>query len=388
MHVLTTTESLTDLCYRLRREPYIAVDTEFMRESTYWPKLCLIQVAGAADTALIDTQAPGLDLAPFFELMADANIVKVFHAARQDIEIIWHRAKLMPTPVVDTQVAAMVLGFGDQISYEQLAQRMVGAKIDKSHRFTDWSHRPLSSAQLDYAAADVIHLHALYPKLAERLEKRGRAAWVADEMAVLTSPSTYDLDPERAWQRLKVRPRSQKDFAVMVTLAAWREREAQKRDVPRGRVLKDDLLLEIVSRLPRDEQEMGRIRGMPQGFERSKTGGDILAAIKEGLARTPETLPSMPEQKPPLQVAQPVVDMLKVLLKKISEDAGVASKIIATVDDVEALANDDEADVPALSGWRRSLFGDQALRLKHGEIALAVEKNRVTVIDRQNNEKS
>lgn len=382
MNWITTTESLATLCDRLAKEPFIAVDTEFMRETTYWSKLCLIQIAGANEVALIDSLADDIDLTPFFELMVNRNVIKVFHAARQDIEIIWHRARVMPTPVVDTQIAAMVLGFGDQIAYDQLAQRLVGAKIDKSHRFTDWARRPLSDAQRDYAAADVVHLHALYPKIMEHLDKRARADWVSSEMAVLTAPGTYDLDPDRAWVRLKARPKSSKEFAVLMALAAWREREAQMRDVPRGRVIKDELLLDLVARMPRTEAAMQQIRGMPQGFERSRSATDMIKIIDEVISKPPETWPSLPTPKAPVQAAQPLVDLLKVLLKKTSEDSGVAAKVIATVDDLEALANDDMAPVLALEGWRRDLFGERALQLKRGELALAVERNRVIVIER------
>lgn len=382
MELVTTTSALRQCCERFRQEAFVAVDTEFMRETTYWPKLCLIQVAGEHDVALVDSLAEGLELEPFFELMDDANVTKVFHAARQDLEIIWHRAKRMPYPIVDTQVAAMVLGFGDQIAYDQLVQRMVGAKIDKTNRFTDWSRRPLSDAQLEYAAADVVHLRALYPRLVERLEKRERSAWVNDEMAFLTAPSTYDMDPERAWIRLKARPKSQKEQAVLMTLAAWREREAQGRDMPRGRIIKDDLLLEISSRMPRDETAMRQIRGIPQGFERSRIGTELLALIDETISRDPATLPPLPAAKSNMHSPTPVVDLLKVLLKKISEESGVASKIIATVDDLEAIACDDAADVSALSGWRRSLFGERALMLKKGQLALAIERDRVILIER------
>lgn len=383
MDLITTTDQLAAACQRLAGQAYVTVDTEFMRETTYWPKLCLIQMAGADEVALIDSLAERLDLAPFFELMANPTVTKVFHAARQDIEIIWHRARIMPAPLVDTQVAAMVLGFGDQIAYDQLVQRVTGGKIDKSHRFTDWARRPLSGAQIDYAAADVVHLHAVYPKLMERLEKRGRIDWVKDEMAILTSPATYDLAPENAWIRLKARPKSPKEFAVVKALAAWREKEAQQRDCPRGRIIKDELLIEIAGRMPRDEDAMHHIRGVPQGFERSRQASDMIAVVSATLSQPPETWPVLPQAKPPLQSAQAVVDLLKVLLKKISEESGVAAKVIATTDELEALAADDDAAIPALSGWRRSLFGEAALKLKAGGLALAVERNRIVTIERQ-----
>lgn len=382
MDLISSTKQLAAACERLSVEAFVSVDTEFLRETTYWPKLCLFQLAGREETFLVDALAPDLDLKPIFELMANEAVVKVFHAARQDIEIVWHRARLIPHPVFDTQVAAMVLGFGDQISYDQLVQRLVGVEIDKSNRFTDWSKRPLSQAQLDYAAADVIHLRPVYEKLLARLEKRGRVSWVEDEMAVLTSPDTYRLEPDLAWQRLRGRIRKPKELAVLIELAAWREREAQTRDVPRGRILKDEVVTEIASRLPRDVAQLGTLRALPQGFERSRSGADIIAAVERGLKRDPATLPVLTEGRGHANGSGATIDLLKVLLKKVSEESGVAAKVLATVDDIEAIAADDEADVPALRGWRRDLFGDRALKLKRGELSLAVERGRVVVDER------
>jgi len=383
MDFITTTDGLAGACAEFATEPFVAVDTEFLRETTYWPKLCLVQIAGQGRTVLVDTLSADLDLGPFFALMANRAVVKVFHAARQDIEIVWHKAGLIPTPVFDTQVAAMVLGFGDQISYDQMVQRLVGVEIDKSHRFTDWSKRPLSQAQLDYAAADVIHLRPAYEKIVSRLEKRGRVHWVEDEMAILTSPDTYRLEPETAWLRLKGRVRKPKDLAVLMELAAWREREAQTRDVPRGRILKDEVIQEVAQRHPRDVAALGAMRALPQGFERSRTGTDILSAVERGLARDLSTLPkALDTRAPPANGSGATVDLLKVLLKKVSEEAGVAAKVLATVDELEAIAADDAADVPAMTGWRRELFGERALKLKRGELALAVENGRVVLDER------
>jgi ribonuclease D len=382
MDLITSTESLAAACNEFAAEPYVTVDTEFLRETTYWPKLCLVQIAGRQRTVLVDALAPGLDLAPVFELMANDAVVKVFHAARQDIEIVWHRAGLIPAPVFDTQVAAMVLGFGDQISYDQLIQRLVGVEIDKSHRFTDWAKRPLSEAQLAYAAADVVHLRPAYEKIVGRLEKRGRVSWVADEMAVLTSPDTYRLEPELAWQRLRGRVRKPKELAVLIELAAWREREAQSRDVPRSRILKDEVIQEVAQRQPRDAASLGALRALPQGFERSRSADGIIAAVERGLARDPASLPSLGEPRAHVNGSGATVDLLKVLLKKVSEEAGVAAKVLATVDELEAIAVSDEADVAALKGWRRELFGERALKLKRGELSLAVERGRVVVDER------
>jgi ribonuclease D len=383
MELLTTTDQLAQACRAFAAEPFVTVDTEFLRETTYWPKLCLLQIAGAERTVLVDALSPGLDLQPAFELMANPAVLKVFHAARQDIEIMWHLASLVPAPVFDTQVAAMVLGFGDQISYDQLVQRLVGAQIDKSHRFTDWSKRPLSEAQLAYAAADVVHLRPVYEKLVARLEKRGRASWVADEMAVLTSPETYRMDPESAWVRLKGRIRKPRELAVLIEVAAWREREAQARNVPRGRVVKDEVIQEVAQRQPRDAQQLGHLRVVPQGFERSRAAEGLLGAVERGLARDPATLPVLAEPRVMPNGSGATVDLLKVLLKRVSEEAGVASKVLATVDELELVAADDEADVPALKGWRRELFGERALKLKRGELSLAIERGRVVFDERE-----
>lgn len=382
MNLITSTDELAAICARLAAEPFVAVDTEFLRETTYWPKLCLIQLAGAAEVALVDPLSGDLDLAPFYGLMANAEVVKVFHAARQDLEIIWNGAGLLPTPLFDTQVAAMVLGFGDQIAYDQLVQRIAQVEIDKSHRFTDWSRRPLSEAQLHYAAADVIHLRPVYEALIARLDKRGRRSWVADEMAVLSSPDTYRLDPQDAWKRLKGRVRKPRDLAILMELAAWREREAQTRDVPRGRILKDEVVQEIAARAPRDIAQLGALRALPQGYERSRSAQDILACVERGFARDPATLPPLGDPRPQGNGSGATVDLLKVLLKKVTEESGVAAKVVATVDDIEAIAADDAADVPALHGWRRELFGEKALMLKRGELSLAVERGRVVVDER------
>jgi ribonuclease D len=307
--------------------------------------------------------------------------MKVFHAARQDIEIVWHAAKLIPRPIFDTQVAAMVLGYGDSISYDQLVQRITGDSLDKSHRFTDWTRRPLSDAQLTYAISDVTHLRQVYLALVEDLKRRGRADWVQDEMGVLTSPETYRMDPESAWQRLKTRVRKPKELAVLIEVAAWREREAQTRDVPRSRVLKDDVIGDIAVQAPTTTEKLKNLRSLPKGFERSRWGEAIVAAVERGLARDPKTLPHYARAQPVTNGAA-VVELLKVLLRMVSERHHVAAKVIATVDDLERIAGDDEADVPALKGWRRELFGEKALALKHGKLALAIEKGRVATVER------
>jgi ribonuclease D len=382
MRPITTTAELEEFCARMAAHPFVTVDTEFLRESTYYPLLCVAQMASADEAAVIDTLAPGIDLAAFYALMDDKRIVKVFHAARQDIEIIWHAAKLIPHPIFDTQVAAMVLGYGDSISYDQLVQRITGDTLDKSHRFTDWTRRPLSDAQLAYAISDVTHLRDVYQALSDDLERRGRAGWVEDEMSVLTSPDTYRMEPENAWQRLKTRVRKPKELAVLIEVAAWREREAQARDVPRARVLKDEAIGDIAIHAPTTTEKLKHLRSLPKGFERSRWGEAIVEAVARGLARDVKALP-LPERAPPAANGGAIVELLKVLLRMVSEQHHVAAKVIATVDDLERIAASDKADVPALSGWRRELFGDKALALKHGRLALAIEKGKVAVVGRE-----
>jgi ribonuclease D len=382
MDVITTTADLAAVCSRMSRHAFVTVDTEFLRETTYYPLLCVAQMATADEAVVIDVLADQLSLAPFFDLMADRRVVKVFHAARQDIEIMWHQAKLIPHPVFDTQVAAMVLGYGDSISYDALVQRVTGDVLDKSHRFTDWSRRPLTAAQVAYAISDVTHLRDVCVALSADLAKRGRSEWVGEEMEVLTSPDTYRADPESAWERLKTRVRKPRELGVLIEVAAWREREAQSRDVPRGRVLKDEAIGDIATHTPITAERLASLRSLPRGFERSRWGADILEAVKRGLARDPAELPRLEKPRPSLN-GNATVELLKVLLRMTSERHGVAAKVIATVDDLEQIAIDDRADVPALRGWRRDLFGNQAIALKHGQLALAVDRGRVIVVERE-----
>jgi ribonuclease D len=381
MEPITTTEMLADACVRLAAYPFVTVDTEFLRESTYYPVLCVAQMASSDESVVVDALAKGIDLAAFYALMENEAVLKVFHAARQDIEIVWHRAGLIPHPIFDTQVAAMVLGYGDSISYDQLVQRITGDALDKSHRFTDWTRRPLSDAQLAYAISDVTHLRDVYLKLSADLARRGRTEWVFREMEVLTSPATYQLEPEKAWERLKTRVRKPKELAVLMEVAAWREREAQARDVPRGRVLKDEVIGDIATHAPTTPEKLAHLRSIPKGFERSRWGADIIAAVTRGLERDVKTLPLF-ERAAAAPNGAATVELLKVLLRMISEKHGVAAKVIATVNDLDRIAADDEADVAALKGWRRELFGDKALALKHGKLALAVENGRVVTVER------
>jgi len=381
MDVITTTADLERACVHMAKHSFVTIDTEFLRETTYYPLLCVAQMASPDDAVVIDALADGIDLAPFFALMADEKVDKVFHAARQDIEIVWNMAQTIPHPIFDTQVAAMVLGYGDSISYDQLVQRITGDALDKSHRFTDWTRRPLSDAQIAYALSDVTHLRAVYEKLAADLHKQSRAEWVEAEMNVLTSPDTYRMDPERAWERLKSRVRKPKELAVMMEIAAWREREAQVRDVPRSRVLKDDTLGDIAVQAPTTIERLGSLRSLPKGFERSRWGEAIVDAVKRGLARDPKSLPKLDRFRPAPKGAA-TVELLKVLLRMTAERYSVAAKVIATVDDLDRIAADDNADVPAMKGWRRELFGEKALALKHGKLALAVEKGRVVAVEK------
>ena len=382
MQPITTTSELAAACRRMAAHPFVTIDTEFLRETTYYPLLCIAQMASPEEAAVIDALAPGIDLAPFYSLLADKKVMKVFHAARQDIEIVWHGAKLIPHPIFDTQVAAMVLGYGNSISYDQLVQRITGDSLDKSHRFTDWTRRPLAEAQVSYAISDVTHLRDVYLALLADLERRGRTDWVQEEMRVLTSPDTYRMEPENAWQRLKTRVRKPRELAVLIEVAAWREREAQSRDVPRSRVLKDDVIADIAVQAPTNPEKLGNLRSLPKGFERSRWSEAIIAAVQRGLARDPKTLPH-PLRMQPAANGAAVVELLKVLLRMISERHHVAAKVIATVDDLERIAADDAAEVPALSGWRRELFGDKALALKHGDLALAIDRGKVAAVPRE-----
>ena len=381
MTPITTTADLETFCDKILGQPFVAVDTEFMRETTYWPKLCLIQAATPDDEAVIDPLAPGLDLEPFLQILRDESIVKVFHAARQDVEI-FHNLKAMPRPLFDTQVAAMAAGYGEQIAYDALVRNMLKIELDKSSRFTDWARRPLTENQLTYALADVTHLAALYPRLKSRLEDEGRVAWVADDMKSLSDPALYDVSPENAWRRLKPRKQSPRYLSVYRAVAEWREKTAQLRDQPRGRILKDDAIDELASQAPTDAAQMERLRSVPKGFAGSRFGPELLETIREALRDPEATAPVIEKTRSPHNpAAGSVVELLKVLLKARAEDGGVASKLIATVSDLEMIAQDDNADTPALTGWRLEAFGADALRLKRGELALVLDGSRVRVVE-------
>jgi len=382
MNVITTQGELEAAIKALEQSDFVTVDTEFIRETTFWPILCLIQLAAPGVTALVDPLAPGLDLKPFFALMANERVEKVFHAARQDIEIIVHLGDLVPHPVFDTQVAAMVCGFGDSVSYDQLVQKITGAKLDKSSRFTDWKYRPLSDKQLEYALADVTHLIDVYKHLKAELDRENRAHWLNEEMRVLTSRETYDPHPDDAWKRLKMRLRKPQELAIVQSVAAWREREARERDVPRGRILKDDAIYEIAQQAPRDTDALARLRSTPKGWERSSSAGALLGVVNAALAIPKEQMPKLPKQFQPPEGSSAAAELLKVLLRLVAEKEGVATKVLASSDDLDQIAAQGEAaDVPALNGWRRAVFGDHALRLVRGDIAIKFDNRRISIFD-------
>ena len=382
MDLITRQDELEAAIDALGRSDFITIDTEFIRETTFWPELCLIQMAAPGVTALIDPLAPDIDLAPFFRLMADESTVKVFHAARQDIEIIYHLGALIPHPVFDTQVAAMVCGFGASVSYAQLVQKVTGTRLDKSSRFTDWRRRPLSDKQLEYALADVTWLIDVYHHLRDQLEREDRAHWLNEEMEVLTARETYDPHPDDAWKRLKMRVRKPQELAVVQAVAAWREREARERNVPRGRVLKDDAIFEIAQQGPRDATALGRLRTTPKGWERSATATALLGIVNAALDLPKEELPKLPKFVQQPEGTGAAAELLKVLLKLVAEQQGVAPKVLASSDDIEKIAAaGEEADVPAMQGWRREVFGERALSLVRGEIALKFHKRKIAIFE-------
>jgi len=382
---ITDTDTLARFCADAAGYPYITVDTEFLRERTYYAQLCLVQLArpgkGDEGAVLVDTLAENLSLDPLYELFRNRNVVKVFHAARQDLEIFEVEAGTLPNPFFDTQVAAMVCGYGDQVGYETLVRQVARASIDKSSRFTDWSRRPLSPAQMTYALADVTHLRRIYEVLSKQLEETGRGPWVEEELAVLTDPATYRTDPAEAWSRIKTRSTAPRFLAALRELARFRETMAQSKNVPRARILKDDALLELAANRPKTPEELGKSRLLLREARRGDIADGLLAAIA-----TAETLPASEVPHPPEAPArkhgsEALADLLRVLLKARAEDAGVAQRLIASSADLDALANGTpEEAIPALHGWRFEVFGADALRLKRGEIALAAEGSSVRVV--------
>jgi ribonuclease D len=380
MPLIQTTDHLSQFCSRLARHDFVTVDTEFIREQTFWPKLCLIQLAGPGEEGIVDPLERNIDLAPFYALMANERVTKVFHAARQDLEIVWTQARLIPHPIFDTQVAAMVCGFGESVSYVNLVKQVTGRDLDKTSRFTDWARRPLTEKQLAYALGDVTHLRDVYKRLKAELEATGRLRWLDEEMASLTDARTYETRPEDAWRRLKLRVKNRKGLAVLMELAAWRERAAQAQDVPRNRVLRDEALYDIASQQPTETAQLSHLRSLSEGFARSARAKEIVEAVKRGLARDLKTVPPLRDGAglPPDKAA--TVELLRVLLKACAGRNRVAPRLIADADDLERLAMEDEPDVPALKGWRYELFGAEAQRLKRGEVALGIDRGEVVAV--------
>lgn len=381
MPILTNSKELKALCARLAKADYLTVDTEFIRETTYWPRLCLIQVAGPDEATCIDPLAEGIDLEPFWELMADKKVLKVFHAARQDLEMFYHQTGKLPVPLFDTQVAAMVCGFGDSVGYDTLIQKLTGTHIDKSSRFTDWARRPLTEKQLEYALADVTHLRTAYEKLQKKIEQTDRASWIDEEMAILNNPKIYKVVPDEAWLRFKPRVTKPKFLSILKEVASWREKEAQSRDIPRGRVLRDEAVEEIAAHPPASAEDLSRIRGIPKNWSESKMAGGLLKAVTKGLETAPEDAPKLAPKvdygfSPPA-----LVEMLKVLLRHVCDEEHVAPKLVASAADLEVIAASDKAEVMALTGWRREIFGEKALALKHGKLGLTVKKGKVQVME-------
>ncbi len=378
--LIETTDELAALCARLATAEFVTVDTEFMRERTYWPELCVVQIAGPDDVAVIDALAPGLDFGPLYALFDDERVTKVFHAARQDLEIFLLRSGRLPKPLFDTQVAAMVAGFGDQVGYDALIAALTGESIDKAFRFSDWSARPLTPQQIAYAAADVTHLRRAYAKLRARLERTGRLAWVAEEMAALSDPATYRLDPEEAWQRLKPRSTNRRFLAVLRAVAAWREREAQRLNIPRQRVMKDETVLEVAAQAPSDVAGLLRARGFPRSLAEGRSAAALLAAIAQAKALPEDALPTAEERRNGARASPALVALLKVLLAAKCEEHDVAQRLVASAEELDRLAVEEHADLPCLHGWRRTVFGEDALALKSGKVALTASGRRIRLV--------
>ena len=376
-----TNDALIAACNRFAEFDFITVDTEFIRESTFWPQLCLFQIGSADEALAVDPLADGIDLQPLFDLMANESVLKVFHAGRQDIEILYNLAGAVPHPIFDTQLAAMVCGFGDSVGYETLVSKLLRQNLDKASRFTDWARRPLTDRQLSYALDDVIYLQDIYLKLHEQMEKSGRAHWLDEEMETLASPSTYDTPPEMAWKRLKARNNNPRFLGILQEIAAWRETEARTRDMPRNRVMRDEALLEIAAHPPKKPDDLGRMRSVSQGFASSRAGKLLFEAVTRGVKLPDDVLPQVNKPKPLPRGIGPLVDLLKVLLKMKCEENDVAQKLIGNVADLEKVAAYDNADVAAMKGWRKEVFGNDAMRLKKGEIALAANGNKINLVE-------
>ncbi|MBL4691900.1 MAG: ribonuclease D [Magnetovibrio sp.] len=385
MIMITKTQDLVSFCQRLKGTPFVTVDTEFMRESTYYPLLCLVQVASPDEAVAIDALAPDLDLSSLYELMNSPETLKVFHAARQDLEIFYHLMGKVPAPLFDSQVAAMVCGFGDQVGYESLIAKLTKASVDKSSRFTDWSRRPLSDRQITYAISDVTHLRDAYHKLNATLQENGRESWLDAEMKILTSPDTYKGDPELAYKRIKARNPKPRVAALLREVAAWREREAQHRNVPRNRILRDDAILEICNHAPKTPADLAKTRGLGDRMANGAQGQELLKAVQRGLDIPEADLPAQVKRKDLPSGIGPVSDLLKVFLKMTCEETDVAQKLIANASDIDQIAAyGEKADVPTMKGWRYELFGKAAVKLRAGDIGLAIKNKKVVLLDNSN----
>ncbi len=383
MQIVTQTEKLRELCERLSAHPFVTIDTEFLRESTFWPQLCLVQIASTEESAIIDPLADGISLEPLFELLGNTDVLKVFHAGRQDLEIFHHLSGEVPSPIFDTQVAAMVCGFGESVGYDTLVSSLTGARIDKSSRFTDWSRRPLSERQLEYAMADVTHLIIVYEKLTAQLDKSGRTDWLKGEMKILEDPETYLIPPEKAYLRIKTRNAKPRYMAILREIAAWREEQAHRQDIPRNRILRDEALLEIASNPPKNAEKLSHVRGIGHKFANGKMGAGLLAAIQVGREIPDEDCPKVKERQPAPKGLGPLMDLMKVLLKMRCEENDVAQKLVCNMSDLEKIAVNDKADIPLLKGWRYEIFGRDALALKAGKIAFTIEGKKIRIIDLQ-----
>ena len=380
MTLITETNKLIDACERFSRDSFLAIDTEFMRERTYYPQLCLIQIAGKDEAVTVDALATEINLNPILDLMANHKIIKVFHACRQDMEIFFNLNRRIPFPVFDTQIGAMVCGYGESVGYDKLVRQITGVQIDKSSRFTDWSHRPLSKQQLNYALSDVTHLRTVYESLLNQLEKNGRINWLNEEFQNVLNPKTYDIPLDQIWKRLKIKNGRPKFLILVRELCAFREKEAQSRNIPRNRVIRDDVLLDIAARSPSSSVDLAKVRSLSTQFAEGRLGKSILRVVAEASNIPESDAPQLEKLNKPKPQKPALIELLKVLLKHKSEDNSVAQKLIASTADLEAIAENDNANVLALNGWRKDVFGDDALLLKSGKIALSAAGDRIKVI--------
>jgi len=381
MHIhplISDTATLAALCTRLADADFVTVDTEFMRENTFFPDLCLVQIAGGGEAAAIDPKATGIDLKPLLDLLTEAEVLKVFHAGGQDLEIIYNLTGKTPAPYFDTQIAAMALGQGEQVSYTNLVQSFLGVAIDKGARFTDWARRPLNDRQLDYAIGDVTHLATLFPKMLEKLRKSGRGGWLDEEMARATDPATYANDPETAWVRLRLPSRKPEVLGRLKALAAWREREAKGKDVPRGRIVKDETLGDLAGQPPRTQADLAKVRGLSATWGVNDIGKRLMAAIADAVPLPPDEMPAREAARPGLSTEGALIaDLLKLLLKIRAKEANVAPKLIVRGDELDAIAGGVRSGLPVLDGWRFEVFGKDAIALVDGQLGFAVQDGRL-----------